>query len=144
MSFGFANALGVFQALVNNVSRDFLNIFVFVYLNDIPISPEEHRVHVCSVLQRLLENRLFVKAEKCEFDCSLVIFLGYILAGGQVTTDRAKIQAVSEWPTSSSKKQLQRFLRFTNFYHRFILNYSPVAAQLTPKPKPKSAPDTST
>lgn len=58
------------QALVNDVLRVMLNQFVFVYINDILIfsrSCEEHVTHVRQVLQRLLDNKLFVKAEKCEF-----------------------------------------------------------------------------
>ncbi|WP_353802539.1 reverse transcriptase family protein, partial [Shigella sonnei] len=59
LPFGLANAPAVFQALVNDVLRDMLNIFVFVYLDDILIfspSLEIHVQHVRRVLQRLLEN----------------------------------------------------------------------------------------
>ena len=66
MPFGLTNAPAVFQPLVNDVLRDMLNRSVFVYLDDILIfskSIEEHRIHVRQVLQRLLENRLYVKAE---------------------------------------------------------------------------------
>lgn len=37
MPFGLTNALVVFQALVNDVLRDMLNRFIFVYLDDILI-----------------------------------------------------------------------------------------------------------
>lgn len=47
------------------------------------MSLEEYQIHVHSVLQRLLENCLYVVAEKCEFHSSLISFPGYILAGGQ-------------------------------------------------------------
>lgn len=56
--------------------------------------PEAHQQHVCQVLQRLLENKLFVKAEKCEFHASSVPFLGYIIAQGQLRMDPAKVRAV--------------------------------------------------
>eukprot|EP00063_Salmo_salar_P095574 XP_014070409.1 PREDICTED: RNA-directed DNA polymerase homolog [Salmo salar] len=68
MHFGLTNAPAVFQALVNDVLRDMLNRFVFVYLDDILVfsrSTQEHVLHVRQVLQCLLENQLFVKAEKC-------------------------------------------------------------------------------
>ncbi|KAJ0068821.1 hypothetical protein NL108_011442 [Boleophthalmus pectinirostris] len=134
MPFGLTNAPAVFQALVNDVLRDFLNRFVFVYLDDILIfsrDPSEHRQHVRLVLQRLLENKLFVKGEKCEFHASSVSFLGFIIESGQVKADPKKIQAVSEWPPPCNRKQLQRFLGFANFYRRFIRDYSKVALPLT-------------
>ena len=58
MPFGLTNAPAVFQALVNDVLRDFLNIFVVVYLDDILVfskTATEHSRHVRQVLQRLLE-----------------------------------------------------------------------------------------
>lgn len=83
------------------------------------------------VLQRLLENRLYVKAEKCKFHSPSVTFLGYILAGGQVNTDPVKVRAVEEWPTPASRKDLQTFFGFAKFDRRFIWNYNQVAATMT-------------
>lgn len=134
MPFGLTNAPAVFQALVNDVLRDMLNRFVFVYLDDILIfsnTREEHVHHVQSVLQRLQENSLYVKAEKCEFHVSTVSFLGYIVAKRNLQMDPAKVSAVTTWPVPENRKQLQRFLGFANFYRRFIRNYSTVAAPLT-------------
>lgn len=42
-----------------------------------------------------------------------------------------KVKAVVEWPEPRTIKEMQRFLRFTNFYHRFITGFSTVAALLT-------------
>lgn len=42
-----------------------------------------------------------------------------------------KVVAVTEWPVPRTIKHLQRFLGFTNFYRRFILNFSLVVAPLT-------------
>lgn len=134
MPFGLTNAPAVFQALVNDVLRDMLRKYLFVYIDDILIfseTEEEHVQHVRSVLRRLLENSLFVKAEKCEFHKDSVSFLGFIVRQGELLPDPAKIQAVAEWPTPSTRKQLQRFLGFANFYRRFVRDYSKVAAPLT-------------
>ncbi|KAK3566613.1 hypothetical protein QTP86_001494 [Hemibagrus guttatus] len=45
--------------------------------------------------------------------------------------DATKVQAVTEWPSPTTVKELQHFLGFANFYRRFIRNYSSVAGPLT-------------
>ena len=133
MSFGLTNAPAVFQAMINDVLRDFLNHFVYVYLDDILIfSPDSnsHVRHVRQVLQRLLENQLYVKAEKSEFHANTTSFLGFIIAPGEMQMDPAKVSAVAQWPTPDSRKKVQQFLGFANFYRRFIRNFSAIAAPL--------------
>lgn len=110
MPFGLTNAPAVFQALINDVLCDMLNKFVFVYLDDILIfsqSLQDHILHVQAVLQRLLENSLFVKAEKCEFHASSVSFLGYIVGQNRLEMDPAKVSAIADWPVPENRKQLQ-------------------------------------
>jgi len=126
MPFGLTNAPAVFQALVNDVLRD-SQPFCWIFSK----SQEEHQTHVRLVLQRLLENKLFIKTEKCEFHQERVSFLGYIIRQGRLEADPGKIQAVTEWPVPTTRRELQRFLGFTNFYRRFIKNYSKVAAPLS-------------
>ncbi len=111
-----------------------LNVFVFVYLDDILIfspSLQVHVQHVRRVLQRLLENRLFAKAEKCMFHAQSVTFLGSVVSAEGISMDPDKVRAVIDWPVPDSRVALQRFLGFANFYRRFIRNFSQVAAPLT-------------
>ncbi len=134
MPFGLTNAPAVFQALINYVLRDMLNQFAFVYLDDILIfssSPNEHVEHIKKVLNCLLKNALYVKPEKCEFHVTQVQFLGFIITPGHVQMDPRKVKAVTDWPTPSSLKEVQRFLGFANFYRKFILNLSSVVAPLS-------------
>ncbi len=134
MPFGLVNAPAVFQALINDVLSDMLNRFVFVYLDDILIfskNLQEHVQHVRLVLKQLLRNHLFVKLEKSEFHVQEVSFLGFIVSKGHIQMDPAKTQAVRDWPRPTSAKQVQRFLGFSNFYRRFIRNFSAIAAPLT-------------
>jgi hypothetical protein len=69
MLFGLTNAPVIYQALVNNVLREYLNIFVIAYLDDILIysrSEEEHRKYVQTVLKLLQQYLLLVDPDKCK------------------------------------------------------------------------------
>ncbi len=83
MPFDLSNSPAVFQALANDVLRDMVDRFVFVYLEDILIfsqNERDHVQHIRRVLQRLLDNRLFAKVEKCQFQARSVPSLGFILS----------------------------------------------------------------
>ncbi len=134
MPYGLVNAPSVFQGFMHEVLREFLHQFVIVYIDDILIysrSLAEHRQHVAEVLQRLREFQLYLKAEKCTFHQSTVHFLGYIINSGGIRMDKGKVEAITSWPIPSSIKELQRFLWFSNFYCRFISNYSTITSPLT-------------
>ncbi|KAI2661053.1 Retrovirus-related Pol polyprotein from transposon opus [Labeo rohita] len=121
-------------ALVNDVLRDMVDLFIYVYLDDKLIfssSLQEHVQHVRQVLQSLLENGHFVKPEKGIFHAQSVLFLGYIISSEGVRMDPNKVKVVVDWPTPDSRKALQRFLGFANFYQRFIRNFSQLASPLT-------------
>ncbi len=134
MPFGLTNAPAVFQELINDTLREFLDVFVVVYLDDILIYSKnlpEHQQHVSQVLQRLREARLFAKAEKCEFHQSNVTFLGHVVSADGIGIDPDRVLAVRNWTSPTNRKELQSFLGFGNFCRRFIRNYSQIALPLT-------------
>ena len=56
--------------MINSVLKDYFNIFVIVYLNNILIFSkmlEEHKEHMHQVLQKLQDAKLLVEPTKCEF-----------------------------------------------------------------------------
>lgn len=134
MPFGLTNAPATFQTMINDVLREYLDIFVVVYLDDILIfskTLEEHRQHVHKILQRLQEKKLLVEAEKCEFHKQKVKFLGYELSPGKIRMDPDKIACIKDWPTPVRVKDVRAFLGFANFYRKFIRNYGGMAIPLT-------------
>ncbi len=143
MLYGLVNAHSVFQDFMHEVLREYLHRFVLVCIDDILIysrSLAEHRHHVAEVLQRLRQLPLFLKAEKCSFHQPYVQFLGYHIDSSGIRMDEGKVEAIKTWPQPTTIKELQRFLGFSNFYRRFIQNYSTLTNQLTNllRNKPKS------
>jgi len=73
---------------------------------------------------------LYVKAEKCEFHLDSIEYLGYILSPSGLTMSDTKVKTIQKWPEPKKVKDIQSFLGFTNFYRRFIFNYSDIVTPL--------------
>ncbi|CEH18636.1 retrotransposon nucleocapsid protein [Ceraceosorus bombacis] len=134
MPFGLCNAPSTFQALMNYVFWDMLDITVLIYLDDILIymaKGVDHDAVVREVLKRLQQYRLFAKASKCEFDVEEVEYLGFLASTKGVRMDLKRVQTICDWPAPKNVHELQVFLGYANYYRRFIPAYSRVIAPLT-------------
>src|SRR3989337_79865 len=101
MSFGLTNAPAFFMHMMNKVFMDFLDKFVVVFIDDIPIystSEEDHKEHLRAVLQRLRDHQLYAKFSKCEFWLKQVGFLGHILSAEGIAVVPSKIKDLLKWP----------------------------------------------
>jgi hypothetical protein len=81
---------------------DSLDKFVVVFIDEILIffkNEEEHEQHLCMVLQKLRENQLYAKLNKCEFWLNEVSFLGHIISEGGIFVDPSRVKDVLSWNT---------------------------------------------
>lgn len=134
MPFGLTNAPGTFQAFINNVLREFLDVFVVVYLDDILVyskTIDEHVQHVRQVLTAMRKAHLRVKPSKSEFHKHEVTFLGYVVSKEGLKMDENTIKTILDWSTPTTVREVLSFLGFANFYRRFIMEYSKIATPLT-------------
>ena len=134
MPFGLANALATFQGFLNYALRDLLDICCIAYLDDILIYSDddaEHVEHVRAVLKRLQEHGLYVKLEKCEFHTWCVGFVGYVVTPNGVSMEEDHVSTIRDWPEPQTHREVQVFLGFTNFYQRFIHQYSDLTQPLS-------------
>jgi len=79
------NAPAVFQAIINDVLRDFLNQVVYVYLNNIFIYSTDldtHKHHAKSL--SIFSTTTCMSKQKSEFHADTIFFLGFIVAPGRV------------------------------------------------------------
>ena len=134
LPFGLTNAPATFMALMNDIFKDYLDVFVIVYIDDILIFSktwEEHLKHIKVVLDILRKEKLFGKISKCAFGVTQVEYLGHIISQNGISVDPQKISAVQDWPLPRNKQQVQSFLGFVNYYRRFIKDCSLLAKPLT-------------
>lgn len=148
MPFGLTNAPATQQRLVDalfsNVESEVepnvkphmktnVESRVFAYLDDVIVVSstfEEHVALLKSVLKKLQEANLTINLEKCQFFRSELKYLGYVVDGTGLHTDPTKVEAIVNYKTPSSKKELKRFLGTASWYRRFVPNFSTIAGPL--------------
>ncbi len=134
LSFKLINDSVLFQQYMNDVLWDFLNDFCQVYLNDILIyskTQQEHQQHVKIILDHLQEADLQVDIQKCEFNVEETVFLKVIVSEQSLCMNFIKVKVIVNWATSINLKEVQSFVKFVNFYCRFIKDFSKLVKSFT-------------
>ena len=132
MPFGMKNSPATFQRLVNSL------IFGLdgckAYIDDAIIYSEEWNQHleiIREFFKRLSDAKLTINLLKSEFCHANLTFLGHIVGQGQVRPVEAKVEAISDFPVPTGKRQLMRFLGMAGYYRKFCNNFSVIAEPLT-------------
>jgi hypothetical protein len=136
ISFGLTDAFAIFQRYINNVLREFLNDFVFVYIDDIIIFTngflQKHRNQVVRVMKKLRNAGLQLDIDKCEFEQKKIKYLGYIInSENGICVNPEKVEAIRAWELLFTIKGVRGFLGFANYYRKFIPQFSNIAQPLT-------------
>lgn len=70
---------------------------VYIYIDDILIytkSLEKHCKVTQEVLKHLWKHQLFLKLEKCKFECLQIKYLSIIISEGYIEMDLVKVKGV--------------------------------------------------
>jgi hypothetical protein len=51
------------------------------------------------------------------------MYLGYLVAEGQISADPSKIDRVRKWPVPTSQTEILSFVGFANFYRMLIPHF---------------------
>jgi hypothetical protein len=135
MSFGLTNAPAYFMYLMNKVFMEYLDRFVVVFIDDILVysrNEEEHEGHLRLVLQKLRDNQLYAKLNKCEFWFKEVSFFGHVITGGGIAVDSGKVRDVLNWELPTTVSEIRSFLGLAGYYRRFMEGFSKIVKPLTP------------
>ena len=98
MFFGLTNSPATFQAMINELLRDLINMGkVAAFIDDVIVGTETEEGYdklIAEVIRRLQENDLYVKPEKCRWKVREVGFLGVVIELERIKMEEEKVKRV--------------------------------------------------
>jgi len=133
LPFGLCNAPPTFSRLMRRCFGDLFQNGIVMYLDDVlvygaTIAEVTNRLEV--VLSRLQNHGLKLNSNKCHFFQERVLFLGHNVSAKGIECDNSKVQAVIDFPTPSSDRELRQFLGLASYLRRFIKGFANMAGPL--------------
>ncbi len=120
MYFGLCNSPATFSRMMAVLFRDMINARkCVIYMDDIIIigkTLEDLRKNTLEVLEILDKVELYIKEPKCYWEVTEVPILGHIVGNGNTRMELSKTSVVADWKAPTSKKEVQKFIGFCNFY----------------------------
>ncbi len=120
----FNETMTIILSGLHGVTNDFDDIVIFSR------SIEEHKQHLQALFKRLIQHNLRINPSKCTFLQEKINLLGFQLSAAGLDTQQSKVDAILQRKPPTNLKELQVFLGLTNYYRRFIRNFSSIAAPL--------------
>lgn len=134
LPFGLKNSPSTFQRVMDNIFREYLHKFCFIYVDDIVVfskSLDEHLHHLKLIFTKLRQFTLKIQLDKSEFLRKDVEFLGHVVTPTGIKPNPSKIVAVENFPVPQSEKELKSFLGLAGYYRRFIPNFAHIVSPMT-------------
>ena len=84
------------------------------------------------MLNCLNKAKLFLNIKKCKFEVIKIKYFEFIVnIRVSIQMNPEKIKIITEWQPSTTVKDVQSFLDFTNFYQQFIKFFAEMTVFLT-------------
>jgi RNase H-like domain found in reverse transcriptase/Reverse transcriptase (RNA-dependent DNA polymerase)/Integrase zinc binding domain/Chromo (CHRromatin Organisation MOdifier) domain/Aspartyl protease len=146
MPMGFRNSPAIHQRRVTNTLRPLIGKICHIYLDDIVIWSEtidEHIKNTRTVMQALLDAKLYVNEKKTHLFCPSINFLGHRISQSGIEADNSKVSRILEWPAPTSATEVRQFLGLVRYLGAFlpkIANHTAILNKLTGKEAEQSFP----
>ena len=124
---GLKNSPSYFCQLLSRLFRGLDHNKCFVYLDDILTSSDD----MDDMLNRLRLIFQRLRAGKCKFISTKIMFLGSWISEKGYEADQNKVNAILQLPFPHTKKKLQSFLGASNWFRSLIRNYASLCSPLT-------------
>jgi transposase InsO family protein len=131
MPYGISSAPAVLQRTMDTLLSGIPE--AHAYCDDIIVATRDMASHaevLQTVLARLSQHNVRLKATKCKIGQSSLHFLGFILSAEVRKVDPERIRAIVEMPPPSSVPDLRAFLGCVRFYDSFVKDLATLAGPL--------------
>ena len=118
MPFGLCNAPGTFQRCMMEIFSYMIEIILEIFMNDFSVFGDSYEgclENLRKVLERCQEKNLVLNCEKCHFLVTQGIVLGHIVSKNGIEVDKAKVELISNLPTSKCVRDIRSFLGHAGF-----------------------------
>ena len=122
LPFGLSGACATFNRIINKLLERFRH-FTSGYFDDVLIfssSWPNHLLDVSNVLKVIKEAGLNLNRDKCEFGKAVKDFLGFRIGLGSIEPRQRKVEAIVNFPRSTSKKQISQWCGLASYYQKFL------------------------
>ena len=133
MPFGLTNAPATFQRLMSHAFKEYLRIFLEIFMDDLCIHSKqriEHVNHLQLIFEKCRIYRICLNPDKCKFMVRQGKILGHIVSKNGISTDEEKIEVIVKLPRPINAKGVQVFMGHCGYYRRFIFMYASIARPL--------------
>ncbi|XP_043242512.1 uncharacterized protein K02A2.6-like [Amphibalanus amphitrite] len=131
LPYGISTCGAQFQAIMDQVLDGLPG--VVCYLDDVLIGADSDRElmdRLDRVLERLKDNGVRLKKEKCQFGVREVVYLGWRLSEAGLRPVQEKTAAVTAAPDPRNVQELRSLIGSVSYYQRLLPNLSTVLAPL--------------
>ena len=137
--FRMCNSLATFQAMMDNIFQDLIEEgIVIIYMDDMFLSAKNKdrlQENTRRVLQRLMENDLYLKPKKCEFCKEKIEWLGMVIQEGKIMMDPGKLRGIQD-NHSETSMGLPGIQELLPAIHPWFLRACPTSKR-APEKRPK-------
>ena len=123
MWIGDCNTPATFQCLITSIFWDAIGHSMHVYLDNIFIysnTIEEHEEHLQIVFERLRQQELYMKWEKCKLYADKIDCLRHTIDNEGIHVDIDKVAWIKDWRTPCNYNDIQQFIGLVNYIGNFL------------------------
>ena len=126
--FGLKAISSQFNGSLTSILRDLVSAgHIYIYADDILIVSQDIKTHlsvIAEISRRFARHGLKINLRKSKFGVTSFSYIGYIFTPEGIFLSQDRIDAITSFPSPTSKKGVQRLLGMLNFIQKCIPNYA--------------------